>query len=125
MKAPDKRKRRQDRTKAVLPVRIFGKDASGNAFEELAHTLDIAPQGGRLGAIHREMKPLDQLTIQYRQHRMEFRVVWTKLLDKTREYQVGLQAMEEKAGWGLRAEEKLSEAELRPAQGAMAAHGSA
>src|SRR5579885_1783932 len=94
--------RRQDRIKAVLPVRISGTDASGKPFDELVHTLDITPSGGRLGAIHKELKALDRLTVQYRQHRVEFRVVWTRLLDKGREYQAGLQMIgEEKTAWGL------------------------
>ncbi len=126
MKSSDKTSnRRQDRTKAVLPVRVFGKDASGNTFEELVHTLDIAPHGGRLGAIHHELKPLDQVTVQYRQHRMEFRVVWTKLIDNAREYQVGLQGLEEKAAWGLRFEANGGDATLAPSYRAIAAHGAA
>jgi hypothetical protein len=89
----DKTDRRwRDRIPAVLPVRVRGTDASGVSFEELAHTLDVTPTGVRLGAIRRELKALDTLTILYRQHRMEFKVVWTKLLDGKREYQVGLQA---------------------------------
>lgn len=126
MKSTDKTsKRHQDRMKAVLPVRVFGKDDSGNIFEELVHTLDIAPHGGRLGAIHHKLKLLDQITIQYRQHRMEFRVVWVKLIDNAREYQVGLQALEEKAAWGLRFEAKAGESGPGISQGAMAAHGAA
>ena len=126
MKSTDKTSnRRQGRTKAVLPVRVFGKDRGGNLFEELVHTLDIAPHGGRLGAIHHELKPLDQVTVQYRQHRMEFRVVWTKPIDNAREYQVGLQALEEKAAWGLRFETNGGDARPARSQGAMAAHGAA
>jgi hypothetical protein len=45
---------------------------------------------------------LDTLTIFYRQRKMEFTVVWTKLLDGRSEYQVGLQAFsQEKEGWGM------------------------
>ena len=36
----------------VLPVRISGKDSANNPVNELAHTLDITPNGARLGAIH-------------------------------------------------------------------------
>lgn len=72
------------------------------SFESLAHTLDLTPTGVRLGAIHHELKELDTLTIFYRQRRMEFRVVWTKLLDGKGEYQVGLQAFsQEKEPWGM------------------------
>lgn len=95
-------KRRQDRTKAVLPVRVRGKDSSGKIFEDLAHTLDVTLTGVRLGAVRHELKAPEQLTILYRQRRMEFRVVWTKQLNGSGEYQVGLEAVtSDREGWGL------------------------
>jgi hypothetical protein len=95
-------RRRQDRIQAVLPVRVRGIDASGVSFEELAHTLDLTPTGVRLGAIRHELKALDTLTILYHQRRMEFTVVWTRLLDGKGEYQVGLQAFsQEKEAWAM------------------------
>jgi hypothetical protein len=95
-------RRRQGRIPAVLPVRVRGKDASGASFEELAHTLDLTPMGVRLGSIRHELKALDTLVILYRQRRMEFKVVWTKLLDGKQEYQVGLQAFsQQKEPWGM------------------------
>jgi hypothetical protein len=95
-------RRRQDRIQAVLPVRVRGTDASGVSFEALAHTLDLTPTGARLGAIRHQLKALDTLTILYHQRRMEFTVVWTKLLDGRGEYQVGLQAFsQEKEPWGI------------------------
>lgn len=94
-------RRRQDRIQAVLPVRVRGTDAFGASFEGLAHTLDLTPTGVRLGAIRHQLKVLDTLTILYHQRRMEFTVVWTKLLDGRSEYQVGLQAFsQEKDTWG-------------------------
>ena len=95
-------RRRQDRIPAVLPVRVRGTDASGAPFESLAHTLDFTPTGARLGAIRRELKALDTLTIFYRQRRLEFTVVWTRQLDGKGEYQVGLQAIsQDKELWGI------------------------
>jgi hypothetical protein len=95
-------RRRQDRIQAVLPVRVRGTDASGKSFELLAHTLDLTASGARLGSIRQPLKVLDTLTILYHQRRMEFSVVWTKLLDGKAEYQVGLQAFsQEKERWGL------------------------
>lgn len=93
-------RRHQGRTQAVLPVRVRGVDAAGATFEELAHTLDLTPVGARLGAIRHSVKPLDTLVVFYRQRRMEFRVIWTRLLDGKHEYQVGLQALSQvKEGW--------------------------
>ena len=95
-------KRRGSRTKAVLPVRIKGKDSSGKAFEELAHTLDVTATGVRLGSVRRELSAKDEVTILFRQRKMQFRVVWTKKMKGTSEFQVGLQALtQEKEAWGL------------------------
>ena len=95
-------RRRQDRVQAVLPVRVRGTDASGKSFEILAHTLDLTANGARLGTVYQPLKALDTLTIFYRQRKMEFTVVWTKLLEGRKEYQVGLQAFsQEKEGWGM------------------------
>jgi Flp pilus assembly pilin Flp len=94
--------RRGTRTKAVFPVRVKGKDSAGRSFEELAHTLDVTPSGARLGAIHHELALLDEITVFYRQRKMLFRVVWTKKLKGTSEFQVGLKAVtQEREAWGV------------------------
>jgi hypothetical protein len=114
-------RRSQDRMQAVLPVRVRGTDASGLSFEALAHTLDLAPGGARLGSIRHELKALDSLIILYRQRRMEFTVVWTRLLNGNGEYQVGLQAFSpEKEPWGI----SLFNSVAQPATKA-ATHGAA
>ncbi len=95
-------KRRQKRVKVVLPVRISGKDAANNPVNELVHTLDITSNGARLGAIHHVLKTGDKLTLQYRQRRIQFRVVWVKPLVGTSEYQVGLEGLSSSGdNWGL------------------------
>jgi hypothetical protein len=94
--------RRGSRTKAVLPVRIKGKDGVGNIFEELAITLDVTPDGVRLGSVRRELNLLDEVTVFYRQRKMQFRVVWTKKLKGTSEFQVGLKAItQDREAWGM------------------------
>ncbi len=94
--------RRGNRTKAVLPVRVKGTDSAGKAFEELVHTLDVTPEGARLGSVHHELNLLDEITIFYRQRKIQFRVVWTKKMKGTSEFQVGLQAVShDSEAWGL------------------------
>lgn len=113
-------RRRQDRMQAVLPVRVRGIDAAGASFEELAHTLDLTLDGVRLGSIRHELKVLDRLIVLYRQRRMEFTVVWTKLLDGRNEYQVGLQALSHvKEAWGT----SLFNSGLQPVRGVPATVG--
>jgi len=94
-------KRRIDRAKAVLPVRIVGNDASGDSYSDLVHTLDVSKAGVRLGAVRRQLEVGSPIVIQYRQHRAEFRVIWTKPLGKGAEQQVGLQADAQRDLWGL------------------------
>jgi len=99
-------RRRQDRIRGVLPVRVRGKDTSGAMFEALVHTLDLTPTGVRLGAIRRELKAFDTLVVLFRKRRIEFTVMWTRLLDTHGEYQVGLQMVaQESDPWGLSAAE--------------------
>lgn len=85
--------RRGNRTKAVLPVRVKGKDSSGKQFEELAITLDVTLSGLRLGSVRQELKTGDEIAVFYRQRKMQFRVMWTKKLPGTSEFQVGLQSL--------------------------------
>ena len=95
-------RRRGNRSKAVLPVRLKGKDSAGKIFEELVHTLDVTADGVRLGSIRRELNVLEELTIFYRQRKMQFRVVWTKKMKGSSEFQVGMKAVTlEPEAWGL------------------------
>jgi hypothetical protein len=81
---------------------VKGKDSDGKAFDELVHTLDVTPEGARLGSVRRELSVLDEITIFYRQRRIQFRVVWVKKLLGTSEFQVGLQAVtRDSEVWGL------------------------
>jgi len=103
-------KRRGNRTKAVLPVRIKGKDSAGQAFEELVHTLDVTASGVRLGSIRRELSLFEEVMVLYRQRRMQYRVVWIKKLKGTSEFQIGLEAVtHEKEAWGLGLSEQQSQ----------------
>ena len=98
--------RRRGRVKAVLPVRVSGNDGSGHSYTDLAHTLDITETGVRLGAVQRDLEVGTQLTVQYKQHRAEFRVVWTAPLPNLKERQVGLEATVQRDMWGLGADQR-------------------
>ena len=95
------KQRSVDRSKAVLPVRISGNDISGNAYSELVHTLDVSRTGVRLGAVRRQLEVGGVVTLQYRQHKAEFRVIWTKPVGSGAEQQVGLEAGAQRDLWGL------------------------
>jgi len=98
----NKNNRRGNRTKAVIPVRVKGKDSNGKPFEELVITLDVTPDGVRLGSVHHELNLQEELTVFYRQRKNQYRVVWTKKLKGTSEFQVGLKALTQDGEvWGL------------------------
>jgi hypothetical protein len=98
----DVKQRRGVRTKAVLPVRLSGKDSTGKAFDELVHTLDVTRDGVRLGSVRHQLNVSDEVIVFYRQRRIQFRVVWTKKLAGTSEFQVGLRAVtQDGEAWGL------------------------
>ena len=98
----EKEKRRHDRKKAVLPVRVRGNDASGKRFDDLAHTLDITPSGARIAGIRHALKARDRVTVTFRQRKIEFQVMWTKQIAGTAEYQIGLKALaQEGDAWGM------------------------
>ena len=79
-----------------------GTDSAGKAFEELVHTLDVTPAGVRLGSVRHELNVPDEITVFYRQRKMQFRVVWVKKLKGTSEFQVGLQAVtQDREAWGM------------------------
>jgi hypothetical protein len=92
-----KNNRRGNRTKAVIPVKVKGQDSNGKAFEELVVTLDVTPDGIRLGSVHHELNLQEELTVFYRQRKIQFRVIWTKKMKGTSEFHVGLQAMAQDA----------------------------
>jgi len=98
--------RRRSRLKAVLPVRVSGYDDSGKSYNDLAHTLDITESGVRLGAVRRHLEVGTQVTVQYKQRKAEFRVVWTEPLPKLKEHHVGLEAVAQRDMWGLEADSK-------------------
>jgi len=104
-------KRRNDRVKAVLPVKVWGNDNAGAPYTAMAHTLDITQTGARLGSVRRTFNIGDRLTLQYRQRKADFRVVWTKQLQGSSEFQVGLETMvNENDPWGLKPDAKVREA---------------
>ena len=115
--------RRVDRTKAVLPVRISGNDISGEAYSELVHTLDVSRNGVRLGAIRRHLEVGGSVVLQYRQHKAEFRVVWTRLVGSGAEQQVGLEADAQRDLWGLEANAPKESQAVVPALSKQASAG--
>jgi hypothetical protein len=100
--APKADGRRRKRVKAVLPVRISGNDAEGKSYSEIVHTLDVGAPGVRLGSLRQPLEVGSLITLQYKQHKAQFRVVWSRPVSGSNEHQVGLEALNPKdlAGFG-------------------------
>jgi hypothetical protein len=95
-------KRAKERVKAVLPVKVWGNDTAGAPYNAVAHTLDITQTGARLGSVRRSFNIGYRLTLQYRQRKADFRVIWTKQLQGSSEFQIGLESItHENDPWGL------------------------
>jgi hypothetical protein len=76
----------------VLGVRIFIADADGKFTEQLVHTLDIAPDGARVGGLRSAPRVGHILTVQRKANKRPFRVVW--VVQTGREYQIGLEGVD-------------------------------
>lgn len=106
-------RRRRDRVKAVLPVRLLAEESSTSS--EFAHTLDITNAGVRVGGLRRPPKVGTRLTLQYKQHKAEFRVIWVMQLKELKEHHIGLEAVVERDLWGLATELKARMQLMTPA----------
>ena len=58
--------RKNSRTKMVLPLRVWGTDANGNPFVQLAHTLDVSAHGARLAGFRAALSAGNIVGVQYR-----------------------------------------------------------
>lgn len=67
-------KRRQARSKMVLPVRLWMTNLDGTQESHLAHTLDVSDHGVKLGGFHGSLEVDSLIEIQYRHKRARFRV---------------------------------------------------
>jgi hypothetical protein len=97
----------------VLPVRLLAEESSNSS--ELAHTLDITNAGVRLGGLRRPPRVGTRLTLQYKQHKAEFRVIWVMQLKELKEHHIGLEAVVERDLWGLAAELRARVQMMTPA----------
>jgi c-di-GMP-binding flagellar brake protein YcgR len=71
--------RREARTEAKLPVRIFGTDAEGRVFSENVTTLDISHTGAKLTGVRASIKPGEIVGITYGKNKSRFSVQWVGL----------------------------------------------
>jgi hypothetical protein len=85
--------RRTTREEKIVPVRIWGMDASGKPFIEAAFTHDISTDGARLEGVPRRLKPGDILGLTFQQKKTRLRVVWVGQPGSAEAGHVGLQTL--------------------------------
>jgi PilZ domain-containing protein len=109
-------RRRTNRAKMVLPVRVWGMNNLGKPFTQLAHTLDITATGARLAGFRCQLSLDDVVGIQYRHRKARFRVAWVGRPKAGGETLVGVQCLDqEKNIWGLDLDEREHRDEYEPA----------
>lgn len=119
-------KRRSERMKAVLPIKLSGNNNDGGSFCDIAHTLDIGRTGARLGSVRRLFEVGEPVVVQYRHRKVEYKVVWTKSLKPQSDHWIGLRSIEQRDPWGIyHSNTLLDEAELTEMGNAHSADGSA
>ena len=86
----------------VLPLRVWLDGSNGLSGDfQLVHTLDISPEGARLGALRTLLNPGQVITLQRGIDKMQFCIKWTKQLSRN-EIQAGVESLEpERNIWGL------------------------
>src|ERR1700761_7189848 len=96
-------RRKRNRVKMVLAVRVLGQVSGGPGFDELVHTLDIALGGARLGGMDKvELQPGDVIEIRRKNRRASFKVMWVAEPNSPRAGQIGVQAIDAPLDfWGL------------------------
>jgi hypothetical protein len=90
-----------DRVKTVLPVRLYGMDATGKAFNVMVSTVDISPSGARLKGVNLGLQAGDIVGLQYGIEKARCRVIWVGEHQDTNA-QIGITMLQpSKRFWGI------------------------
>ncbi len=110
--------RKEQRVKAVLPIRISGIDVDGAPFQGLGHTLNVSPNGARIANVNLPLRKGCVIRIQRGIHAASFRVVWMGEKGAKDEGQIGVECLEVVRNfWGLDRLEPVSKEDERIAAG--------
>ncbi len=84
--------RKDQRTDAVFPVRIWGMDSDGNLFQQDAQTVNITPSGARIQGVECKLYRGAVIGVQCGHLSARFRVVWVG--EKKEAGQIGIELLE-------------------------------
>lgn len=94
--------RKEPRITAVLPVRVFGMDATGKPFNAVVHTLNISRTGALLANVDAQLNIGDIIGIQKGLSKAKFRVQWVGERGTPSQGQLGVECTEpDKTIWEL------------------------
>jgi hypothetical protein len=79
---------------AVIPVKIFGMDADGEPFMQLATAHNLTPERAILDRIEHRLTPGEVVGLQHQEHRTRVRVLWSCEVDGVLTSQVGVQLID-------------------------------
>jgi hypothetical protein len=87
-------RRKSQRHFIALPAFIFGNDADGKWFRDPVCTLDVSATGARISNFHRKVNIGQELALDYKKHKVRFRVAWVGQDGGNRAGQIGLHAID-------------------------------
>jgi hypothetical protein len=86
--------RKEQRTRMLLPVRIWGLDSEGVLFDLDARTIDVTPIGARLAGITCRLHRGAAIGVQCGNSKARFRVVWVGAAGGPKQDQIGIQLID-------------------------------
>jgi hypothetical protein len=96
-------RRKRNRVKMVLAVRVSGVDSQGQKFDMLTHTLDLSLCGVRIGGLSGiALREGSTVLIHRKNRKATFRITWVGAQGTARTGHVGLQSIDAPPEfWGL------------------------
>lgn len=94
-------RRKEKRVKAVLPLKVSGKDAEGKQFIAAGHTFELSRSGVRLGGVPGSLLRVGEtFAVQYRAGKAPYRIKWVESSGK--DTLAGMEALQAgKDLWGV------------------------
>ena len=86
-------RRREKRASVTLPVKVYGTDDQGHPFVQSATTLNVSLGGLRLNGIGCIRGAGGLVSVEHRNRRGDFRVVWVGENGTSIEGQIGLRSL--------------------------------
>ena len=84
-------RRKELRTRLSLPVIVSGRDTDGERFTATVQATSLSRSRALLRGIEAELRCGDVLTVEYKGHKADFRIVWVLNLGDRRSAKVAVQ----------------------------------